>query len=369
MPAPANSLPARPRIKPIFDVLYLDGRVHLGSGVAYASEIEDESGRWASLVRLLDGTRTVDQLRAVLAGQLDATEVTEGLTTLLENGFLEDAAEPVPPELSDRDLERYKANLNFFRYVSGPGASCYTPQVLLKQTRVTVFGMGGIGSNVCMALAELGVGHIEAVDFDKVELSNLNRQVLYSTSVIGQPKAEAAAQRMKEFNPDIEFVTYERRLTSQEDVNEVVAESAPDFMFSLADKPNGYFDFWTNTACVRRGIPFAAANVASGIGTAFTVVPGAGPCYQCRVDDEADSQPQQSEMLEYVRQHQLNATNGALGPACMLLAYFLSYEFLRYRTGISPMLTQDRLLEVNFVTFDQTWHDFARRADCPVCGS
>jgi|SRR5580658_5483611 molybdopterin/thiamine biosynthesis adenylyltransferase len=367
MPESPDVLPSRPRIKPIYDVLYLDGRVQMGAGVSFALEIEDPAGCYSQLLRLLDGTRTVDNLISELAGQLDPGEVSDGLATLAENGFLEDAAERPPAELTDKDIERYAPNLNFFRFIAAPGASCYAPQALLKQTRVTVFGLGGIGSNVCMALAELGVGHIRAVDFDRVELSNLNRQVLYSTSAVGLPKAEVATQRMKEFNPEIEFVAEQRRLQSQADVQSVVDDSAPDFLFCLADKPNGFIDFWTNEACVRSGVPFAAASISCAIGTAYCVLPGRGPCYQCRIDDELTGAPQLAETLKYVREHRVNASNGALGPACMMLAYFLSYEMLRYRLDLGPVLTESRLLEMDFVTFAQSWHDFRRQPDCPVC--
>ena len=100
MSGSGDSLPVRPRIKPIYDVLYLDGRVRLGSGAAYSSEIEDETGRYAELVRLLDGSRDVTEVQAALAGLLAPAEVADGLAVLNENGFLEDAAVGAPPELS-----------------------------------------------------------------------------------------------------------------------------------------------------------------------------------------------------------------------------------------------------------------------------
>ncbi|HET9893473.1 MAG TPA: ThiF family adenylyltransferase [Streptosporangiaceae bacterium] len=358
----------RPRIKLIYDTLYLDGRIRVGSGFAAAFEIEDETGRYGRLMRLLDGTRTVPELAQALAGRFEPDEVPATLATLRENGLLEDAAEAPPPELTERDVERYAPNLNFFRFMAAPGESCYAPQARLKQTRVTILGIGGIGSNLCLALAELGVGYIRAVDFDHVELSNLNRQVLYSTSAIGLPKAEVAAQRMKEFNPDIEFVAEQRRMTSLADVMSVVGNSAPDFLFCLADKPQGYIDHWVNEACVRNRVPFAAASISSPIGTAYSVLPGNGPCFQCRSDSELAGDPRLAEELDYIREYELNGKNGALGPACMMLAYFLSYELLRHRLGLCPMLTESKLLEINFVTFAQQWHEFTRRTDCAICG-
>lgn len=365
-----DAMPRLPRLKPIFDVLYLRGRVRLGSGPAFANEIEDPDGSFAELVRLLDGEHTVEQLQAELVAVLDGDEVLAALAELNGAGFLEDSAVAPPAVLSEDDLERYAPNLNFFRTRVGPGQSCYEPQAELKRTTVVLLGLGGIGSNVCMALAELGVGRIVAVDFDRVQLSNLNRQVLYSTDVVGQLKAEAAAERMRQFNPDVTFEVSDRRIGSAADVAEVLDEAGPDFVYCLADKPNGYIDFWVNQACVERGIPFAAASVSAHLGSAYSVLPGQGPCYQCRVDSEIAASPELREPLDYIRSNEVNASNAALGPACMFLAYFLAYELLRHRLDLmGPMLVSEQLLEIDFVTFRQSWHEFQRRPDCPVCAS
>ena len=367
---PAVPLPTLPRLKTIFDVLYLDERIRLGSGPSYADEIADPDGSYAELVRILDGTRSVPELQGQLAGVLDTDEVLDALRQLLDGGFLEDAADVPPDNLSVSDLQRYAPNLDFFRTVVGPGVSCFAPQSRLKETRVLLLGLGGIGSNVCMALAELGIGHVFAVDFDRVELSNLNRQVLYSTEAIGQRKADAARRRIHSFNPDIEFEVSDQRLASVQDVRDAVDHATPDFVFCLADKPNGLIDFWVNEVCVQNSVPFAAASVSARVGTAYTVVPGSGPCYQCRVDSEIALAPELQEPLDYIRDHQINARNAALGPPCMFLAYFLSYELLRCRLDfMGDPVARNRLLEVDFVSFAQQWHDFERRPDCRVCGA
>ncbi len=361
------SLPERPKLRPIYDALYLRGRVWLGSGPARASEIEDPDGRWASLVQLLDGRRDIAELQRELDGTLSAAEVLEGIETLNDGGFLEDAADSPPPELSPNDLRRYSANINFFRSRATSWEEVHGPQARLKQARVVIFGLGGIGTNVTMALAELGVGTITGVDFDDVDLSNLNRQVLYSTTAVGRPKAEVAAERVNAFNPDIEFIGIRRRIESASDVESILDEAAPDFAFCLADKPNGWIDFWVNEACVRRGIPFSAGSISSHFGNAYSVIPGTGPCYRCIVDGEIAENPEFQEVLDYIRQHNISSATSALGPDCMFMAYFLAHEMLRHLIGLGAMLASGKLLEIDFATFEQQWHATARRADCPVC--
>jgi molybdopterin/thiamine biosynthesis adenylyltransferase len=220
-----------------------------------------------------------------------------------------------------------------------------------------------------MALAELGVGTIIGVDFDSVDLSNLNRQVLYSTTAVGRHKVEVAAERIKAFNPGIEFVGIRQKISSAADVTAILDTTTPDFAFCLADKPNGWIDFWINEACVRHGVPFSAGSISSHFGNAYTVIPGAGPCYRCIFDGEIAENPQFQEVLDYVRQHAINSSTSALGPDCMFMAYFLVHEMLRSLIGLGPVLASGKLLEIDFVTFEQKWHPTARRADCPVCSA
>ena len=83
-----EELPRRPRIKPIFDAMYLEGRIRVGSGPGYAREIEDPDGRYAHLVRLLDGTHAIDELEAKLRGVLVGEEVRNGIRALVDEGIV-----------------------------------------------------------------------------------------------------------------------------------------------------------------------------------------------------------------------------------------------------------------------------------------
>jgi molybdopterin-synthase adenylyltransferase len=362
------SFPTRPKVKPIYEVLYLNGSVRLGFGPSFTSEIDDPDGTWAQLIRLLDGTRTIADLTSELAGVVTPEKVEEGISAMFAASLIEDADTPLPPNLSVGEAERYRANLNFFRTVVPPGVSPYGHQASLKDLRVTVLGAGGIGSNVCMALAELGVGSLTILDFDLVELSNLNRQVLYSTAKVGTVKAFAAKERINEFNPHVDVTAHQKRITSLGDVEELLDESRPDFVFCLADKPNGFIDFWVNEACVKRGVPYAAGSVACHVGTMYMVLPKQGPCYQCRVTSELEGAPELETALDYVRGNEVNSSNGAIGPACMFVSYFLTYEMLRWRLeGLGPVRSSASLLEIDLVTFEQKWHDFEKKDDCAIC--
>jgi molybdopterin/thiamine biosynthesis adenylyltransferase len=358
----------RPRIKEIYGVFVLDGRVRLGTGEGYAAEIDDPEGKYGQLVRLLDGSRSMAQLRTELRDTLSPAEIDDSLRELDTSGYLEDAAAQPPPELAQDELERYRANLNFFNTLCSSGQSKYDYQTSLKRLRVGLIGLGGIGSNVAMALAELGVGVVRAIDFDKVELSNLNRQVLYSTPEVGELKALVATRRLHAFNPTLDFSASAERISTADEATRFVETAEPHVVFCLADKPNGHIDQWVNRACVERGVTMIAGSIFAGIGNAYSVVPGQTACYNCRVVAELERAPELQEELSHIQDSGFNVSNGATGPSCMFHAYFLAYEMLRIVSHIAPPLTANRLFEINFLTFEQHFTDFPLRADCSVCG-
>jgi molybdopterin/thiamine biosynthesis adenylyltransferase len=299
---------------------------------------------------------------------LSEDEVKQAVKALHESGYVDEAPPDLTTVFSTPEVDRYSVNMAFYELVAG-SESAIKWQSLLKGTHVLILGLGGIGSNVAVAMAELGVGTIVGLDYDSVELRNLNRQILYSTPYVGERKVQTANRFIHAFNPNVHFVAVERRIASEADVRQIINDYAIDFVFCLADKPNGHIDFWVNIACQRVGIPYVGGSISGPIGTAYGVVPGQSACYQCEVDADLENHPELVEELDYIRQHDVQSPNSALGPACMFLAYFLSYEFLRYRLGLAPMLTVNQLFQVNFVTFSQIFHAMVRRPNCPICSN
>ena len=141
--------------------------------------------------------------------------------------------------------------------------------------------------------------------------------MLYSTDVVGSAKAVAAADRIRAFNPDIEFEVSDQRLSSAVEVTAAIEQARPDFVSVWPTNPTATSTSGSTRPVLRRGIPYAAASVSAQLGTAYSVLPGHGPCYQCRVDSEIAAAPELQEPLDYVRGNEVNASNAALGPACM----------------------------------------------------
>ena len=139
-----------------------------------------------------------------------------------------------------------------------------------------MIGAGGLGSPVAMYLASAGVGCIGIADADVVDVSNLQRQVLYTTADVGKPKVEMAKVRIMEQNPYVQVITYPERITPDNICN-IVKEY--DFIVDCVD--NFPAKFLINDACVMAKKPFSHAGIIRFKGQLMTYVPGEGPCYRC----------------------------------------------------------------------------------------
>ncbi|HEU4962886.1 MAG TPA: ThiF family adenylyltransferase, partial [Bacilli bacterium] len=165
-----------------------DGTIQIGDEPGFSSEIEDESGFFGEFLRLLDGSLSLEDIRRNLSSQFP--EVTlEDLQQLVrdldENGHLE----AMPGYDRQNEHNRYLSNLNYLQNFSSIEVSPQDLQDRLHGTSIAVVGLGGLGSNILMQLAGLGYRKIFAIEPDRLEAKNLNRQFLYRTEDLGAYKA------------------------------------------------------------------------------------------------------------------------------------------------------------------------------------
>src|SRR2546426_56524 len=149
-------------------------------------------------------------------------------------------------------------------------------QLKLKQAKVLAIGAGGLGSPLALYLAAAGVGKLGIVDFDVVDFTNLQRQVIHSTSDVGRSKLASARETIQGINPNVEVVTYETRLTSENALDifkdyDVIADGTDNF-------PTRYL---VNDACVLLGKPNAYGSIFRFEGQASVFYAKEGPCYRC----------------------------------------------------------------------------------------
>src|ERR687891_1156597 len=172
-------------------------------------------------------------------------------------------------QLSAEELQRYSRHL-LMPEVTAEG------QKRLKAARVLCIGAGGLGSPAALYLAAAGVGKLGLVDFDRVDLTNLQRQILHGTKDIGRSKLESATERIRDVNPHVHVEPFETRLTSANALDilrdfDVVVDGTDNF-------PTRYL---TNDACVLLGKPNVYGSIFRFEGQASVFATAAGPCYRC----------------------------------------------------------------------------------------
>ncbi|MCH2170776.1 molybdopterin-synthase adenylyltransferase MoeB [Myxococcota bacterium] len=250
----------------------------------------------------------------------------------------------VDPPLRPDQFDRYR------RHLSLPDFGLEGQKALLESSALLV-GTGGLGCPLAQYLAAAGVGRLGLVDFDVVDASNLQRQILYGTSDIGRPKVEVARDRIEAMNPDVEVDLHRVQITSD---NALELMSSYDVVIDGTDNfPTRYL---TNDACVMLGKPNVHGSIFRFEGQATVFDARNGPCYRCLFPEPPPPGAVPS-----------CAEGGVLGVLPGLVAIVQATETVKLLAGIGETLV-GRLVQYDALRME--WNEFRIRkdVDCPVCG-
>ena len=391
--------PARLRIKPEHSPYRTSsGNVRIG-GVVFGigAELADPHGWLWTLVQALDGSRDVesaaDAVRALHPG-ISRTQALRAITRLNEEGFLEAATGsstlPEPPArlaLTARERSRYSRGVTLLRWMDRtPRPSAWEPQIRLRDARVLVVGLGGTGSSAAQALVASGVGHTHCLDGDVVELSNLNRQLLYTEADLGRAKVTVAVDRLRSSNRDVTVSGERTVIRGVEQLTGILSAPPPtgdgarpdgtpaagtggfDLLLLCADDPPAVRD-WANRACLATGTPWVTGGYSGPLASAGVFVPGVGGCWSCLRLGEADRRdlglaPGQDERVASARLpwHPANAVTAGLA------GLFIAHAALALLTGIPRLEPGFRYGLNTAVPGEPVLDRYPRRPDCPACG-
>ncbi|NNL84612.1 MAG: molybdopterin-synthase adenylyltransferase MoeB [Myxococcales bacterium] len=251
---------------------------------------------------------------------------------------------PGKPAFTASQFERYQRHLNLPEF----GAA---GQRKLLEGSVLMIGAGGLGSPIALYLAAAGVGRLGIVDFDVVDVSNLQRQVLYSTEDVGRPKHEAARERVSALNPEIAVETHPERLHAG---NALEILGAYDVIIDGTDNfPTRYL---TNDACVLLGKPCVYGAILRFEGQASVFDARRGPCYRCLFPEPPPPGAVPS-----------CAEGGVLGILPGVIGLLQATEAVKLLAGVGEPLigrfVQYDALDMRFAEFR-----FAKDPDCAICG-
>jgi sulfur-carrier protein adenylyltransferase/sulfurtransferase len=248
------------------------------------------------------------------------------------------------PELERSELLRYA------RHLALPEVG-FEGQKRLKASRVLCVGAGGLGSPLALYLAAAGVGTIGLVDFDEVDASNLQRQILHGTKDIGRAKLESATDRLGDVNPHVRVVPHPVRLTAENALQllagyDVVVDGTDNF-------PTRYL---VNDACVLLGIPNVYGSVFRWEGQLSVFGAPGGPCYRCLFRE-----PPPPGLVPNC------AEGGVLGVLPGIIGSLQAMETIKLLLGAGESMSGRLLI---FDALEMSWREVGlrRNPDCPVCG-
>lgn len=233
-----------------------------------------------------------------------------------------------------------------FRVLEGIGE---TGLLRIREAKVAVVGIGGLGSVSARQLVSLGVDLVRIVDRDIVEMSNLQRQLLYTAEDVGKPKVEVAMNRLKQINADVAVEPWALSVT------EASADRVVEGMDVVVDGLDSFKPrFALNRACVRQKVPYVFAGALAGVGNVMTVIPGETPCLECVFSGVGEDQP-------------TCATVGIYPTVLGVIANLQVQEVLHLILGQAPLLA-NQLLMFDITRFRLDQIPLQSHDDCPVCG-
>ena len=247
-------------------------------------------------------------------------------------------------DFTDSQLERYSRHI-LLQEVGIEG------QEKILEAKVLIVGAGGLGSPAALYLAAAGIGTIGIVDYDEVEISNLQRQIAHFTKDLKTAKVDSAAEKMQAINPDI-LVNKHLASLCADNIRDIIKE----YNFVIDGSDNFPTKFLVNDACIFENIPYSHGGVLRFEGQTMTVLPGKSACYRCVFPKPppADAVPTCSQA-------------GILGAVAGMLGTIQATEALKYVLGLGEPLT-DALLTFDAKTMDFHKVRLKKQKNCPICG-
>ena len=311
-----------------------DGRSVVESNTAGIGHyVQDPDHHLQKLNKILNGTLNQQEATEQIAKQTGISPFNAHtlLEKLIQLGHIEAISQP---NLTPEQQTRFSRSTALYSWLGGFGKfDRWAPQEIICSSSICILGAGGIGSSIALQMAASGIGKITLVDFDTVELSNLNRQIAYSEKSIGKLKTDELKNRIRELNSDCSVRTIERKIEGVEELNPIFKEA--DLAIRAIDNPPESA-YWVSEAAIATKKPWIDCSYAGPMAVCATFVPGTTGCYRCL--RESEKQRLQQNNISGLYEETPLGINAAIAPIVSIASALASLEALRFlvsRTNLS----------------------------------
>lgn len=312
-------------------------------------------------LQLLDGQHSLAQIEATTG--LPKAEVKKLVSSLQKAKVLSIRRE----RITSVEGQRFATQLNFFAEFETTSLSREEMQNRLRQSRVMIIGLGGIGTWVAQGLLLAGFGQFTLVDPDVIEIANLNRQCLYTLADIGKAKAETMGEKFAQINPQIQTRVLLQKILSKDDC--MNAAEGAQLIINCADEPHTDM---INRIVTESGYALHIPHILCGgydghlsfIGP--TIIPGKSACWYCY--EHALDQQLDHAGYEHLVITPSHIQGGNIGAISAITANYHVLEAIKVLTGFATPTMLNQTAELDFLTFGIHFRTFKKRRGCILCG-
>ncbi|MCW5589338.1 MAG: ThiF family adenylyltransferase [Legionellales bacterium] len=361
---------SRPILKAMVEYYTSEDKIYFFKSPGTAIELGDSKGFIKTVCQLLDGKKTVKEIEEILnhTHPKEVSYLNDLLTSLDKAYLLEDNVILNSKEFSPYEIERWERNIEFFGAYTSSSHNKFNYQKKLQNTKVTLLGLGGAGSHILYELAALGIHQIQAVDFDKIELSNLNRQIIYDESDVGLRKVDIAKRKIKAFLPNAKLNFINIKISSNDDVSNII--SGQEFVISVIDQPRNQILNWVNQACINEKVPFICGALDWKYCFFYSVIPGKSGCIECWKNSARESGTLFLDFIENDNFVSSRIPNITIAPLVSILTGLMLSEFIKITTDILAPNALGNLIVYDFqsnkLLVKETWE---KMSSCKICGN
>lgn len=322
--------------------------------------ISDPEGIWEQMIGLCNGNRTTAEIYLSITNDfpIKETVVIDALKQLAESGCLTFLMDPF---IMDDWASRYKTNIAYF---TSKNVNGFSIQKKLNSMKVTILGLGGGGFTILTHLVSLGVENIHVVDFDKVDLSNLSRQVVFKESDINRYKVDVGIEYCKTRNSNIKITQSKRKIENVIDAELEISNS--DWVFCCLDEPAYVAQRIVNKACFNLQIPVVFGFCQKENGRTFILDPARTGCVDCLFSQISNNQF--VHLVRSLKNSNFQPVTSATSVTINLLCALMIKNWLD--NIIYKKNNENQIIRLDFNDFStRSVIDFNKQENCPTCGN